>query len=318
MARAKTELIKISDSEWMVIKKYKNGLIEKRLVKDRIDIWLIGNTGMRNPWRIPEGFKIYVESELVGRLRTPEEQKEFKRLLAYKGVIGGDPNKDKDASITRKYRLMFGKFGFIYPEITAKESFSQEEIGPVDAITPLGFLFYKASDKAMQEECFLRGLMVPMEEIGENMSFSPLTWTLKIMLTLYDMVRDYRIGFIEFAICVQTSNPLSNIVDVCNRIIQIRNERRMLDDTDEYDEQIIHEAWEHYCKEEKNFREYADMNIRYLKTTGVIKEAGTGITLDTKYLLWAQNVTQSLISNKTKKDRIIELCNGTTLVIDRE
>ena len=37
-----------------------------RTVREPIDIWLIGNTGMRNPWRIPSGFILYVESNLVG------------------------------------------------------------------------------------------------------------------------------------------------------------------------------------------------------------------------------------------------------------
>ncbi len=32
MAGAKTEAVQISDTDWMVIKKYKNGLVEKRLV----------------------------------------------------------------------------------------------------------------------------------------------------------------------------------------------------------------------------------------------------------------------------------------------
>ena len=50
MASAKTELVQVSEKDWMVIKKYKNGLVEKRLVMDKIDIWFIGNTGMRNPW----------------------------------------------------------------------------------------------------------------------------------------------------------------------------------------------------------------------------------------------------------------------------
>lgn len=168
MARAKTEIVQISDSDWAVIKKYKNGNVEKRVVKDKIDIWLIGNTGMRNPWRIPEGFKIYAESDMVGHLRTPEEQRAFKRLLAYKGAIGGDPEKDKDASITRKYRLIFSKFGFTYPEVTSKDGFSQEEIGPVDDITPLGKVFYHATTKEMQQECFLRGLIVPMEAIDSS------------------------------------------------------------------------------------------------------------------------------------------------------
>jgi len=318
MARAKIETVQISDTDWMVVKKFKNGLVEKRLVKDRIDIWLIGNTGMRNPWRIPEGFKIYVESDQVGRIRTPEDQKAFKRLLAYKGVIGGDPNKDKDASITRKYRLIFGKFGFIYPEVTSKDGFKQEDIGPVDYITPLGMLFYNASNKAMQQECFLRGLMVPMEQIDAETSFSPLLWTLQIMQKLYDLVNDYRINFIEFAVCVQTSNPLASISDVCNRIIEIRGNRRNTDDVDVFDENLIHEEWTHYCKEEGNFREYADMNIRYLKTAGVIKEAGTGITLDPEYLPLIQNISKNALSQKSRLERYIELCNGAPLVFSQK
>ena len=52
-----------------------------RTVVDPIDIWLIGNTGMRNPWRIPGGFKVYVESNLVGRLRTPEDQMAFNAFI---------------------------------------------------------------------------------------------------------------------------------------------------------------------------------------------------------------------------------------------
>jgi len=318
MARAKIETVQISDTDWMVVKKFKNGLVEKRLVKDRIDIWLIGNTGMRNPWRIPEGFKIYVESDQVGRIRTPEDQKAFKRLLAYKGVIGGDPDKDKDASITRKYRLIFGKFGFIYPEVTAKDGFKQEDIGPVDHITPLGMLFYNAPNKAMQQECFLRGLMVPMEQIDDDTSFSPLLWTLQVMQKLYDLVNDYRINFIEFAVCVQTSNPLSNINDVCNRIIEIRSNRRNAQDVEAYDDELIHNEWTHYCKEERNFKEYADMNIRYLKTTGVIKDAGTGITLDPKYLSLIQTISKNALSQKSRLERYLELCNGASLVFTQE
>lgn len=314
MASAKTELVQVSEKDWMVIKKYKNGLVEKRLVMDKIDIWLIGNTGMRNPWRIPEGFKIYVESDQVGRIRTPEDQQRFKRLLAEKGVIGGDPEKDKDASITRKYRLVFGKFGLIYPEVTAKDGFRQEELGAVDTITPLGILFYNAPNQAMQQECFLRGLMVPMEPIDSKTSFSPFLWTLQIMLKLYDMIRDYRINFIEFATCVQTSNPLFNINEVCGKIIDIRNKRRNASSVEEFDDALIHEEWTHYCKDEKNFKEYADMNIRYLKTTGIIKNAGTGITLDADYLPLIQSISHNALSHKSLKDRYIELCNGAPLL----
>ncbi len=318
MANAKTETIQISDTDWMVIKSYKTGAVEKRLVRDKIDIWMIGNTGMRNPWRIPQGFKIYVESDQVGQLRTPDDQQKFKRLLVSKGVIGGDPSKDKDASITRKYRLVFGKYGFTYPEVTSKDGFSQEDLGPIDAVTPLGNVFYNATTKAMQQECFLRGLMVPMEEIDATTSFSPLLWTLQVMQKMYRIVRDYRLSFIEFAVCVQTSNPINNISEVCNRIIEIRESRRNADNTELFDENLIHKEWTHYCKAEKNFREYADMNIRYLKTTGVIKEAGTGITLDPQYLSLIKAISKNALSRKSRLERYRELCNGVPLVIESD
>ena len=62
MAQAKTTQRKIDDNRWEVLKTFKDGHVEKRIVEAPIDIWLIGNTGMRNPWRIPSGFKVYFES----------------------------------------------------------------------------------------------------------------------------------------------------------------------------------------------------------------------------------------------------------------
>ena len=162
---AKNDIIEIEPNVYRVteqkkiITEYGERLQEMvRIVKDPMDIWLIGNTGMRNPWRIPSGFKVYVESNLVGRLRAPEDQMAFKELLFEKGEIGGDADKDTSASITRKYRLMFNKYGFAYPEVTKKDGFDQSELGAVDAITPLGQTFYKADSVAAQQECFLRGL----------------------------------------------------------------------------------------------------------------------------------------------------------------
>nr|WP_051464723.1 hypothetical protein [Clostridium sp. 12(A)] len=168
---AKAEIIQIDENTYQVKEQKKiktvdgEKIVEKiRIVVNPIEIWLIGNTGVRNPWRIPSGFKVYVESNLVGRLRDPADQVAFKELLYRTGEIGGDLNKDTDASITRKYRLMFNKYGFTYPEVTVKDGFSQDELGPVDGITSLGQAFYAAETVSAQQECFLRGLIVPMEK----------------------------------------------------------------------------------------------------------------------------------------------------------
>ena len=96
MAKAKTTIKKITQNAWECTKIFKTGEIEKRIVKDPIDIWSIGNTGVRNPWRIPGGYKVYVESNQVGKIRTAQEQKLFKEKLLLAGEIcGRNPFKNR-------------------------------------------------------------------------------------------------------------------------------------------------------------------------------------------------------------------------------
>ncbi len=289
-----------------------------RIVKNPIDIWLIGNTGMRNPWRIPSGFKVYAESNLVGKLRTPEDQMAFKMLLFEKGEAGGDADKDTSASITRKYRLMFNKYGFAYPEITKKDGFAQEELGDVDAITPLGETFYKADSVAAQQECFLRGLIVPMEKLTETSTFSPLLWVVLVMLEIEKRTGDTKLNFIEFATCVQTTTPLSDITKVVDDILAIREERKDADNKKKYDREIINKRWERYLKQEGNFRDYADMNIRYLVSAGIVKRAGRGITLTPEYHSMAIELVKNVVSEEPLKDRLKRLCNGAPLPTDNQ
>ncbi|MDO5021676.1 MAG: AlwI family type II restriction endonuclease [Lachnospiraceae bacterium] len=289
-----------------------------RTVREPIDIWLIGNTGMRNPWRIPSGFKIYVESNLVGRLRTPEDQMAFKRLMFENNEAGGDSDKDTSASITRKYRLMFNKFGFAYPEVTKKDGVSQEELGAIDSITPLGEIFYNADCIAAQQECFLRGLIVPMEKLTDTSTFSPLLWVVAIMLEIEKRKGDTKLNFIEFATCVQTSAPLLKISDVVDEILAIREERKNAENKKKYDTELISRKWERYLKSERNFRDYADMNIRYLVSTGIVKRAGRGIMLSPEYHAMAVELSQNVVSTEPLKERLIRLCNGAPLPTDNE
>lgn len=289
-----------------------------RIVKNPIDIWLIGNTGMRNPWRIPSGFKVYAESNLVGRLRTPEDQMAFKMLMFERGEAGGDADKDTSASITRKYRLMFNKYGFAYPEVTKKDGFAQEELGVLDAITPLGETFYKADSVAAQQECFLRGLIVPMEKLTDTSTFSPLLWVVSVMLEIEKRTGDTKLNFIEFATCVQTTTPLSDVSEVVDEILAIRDERKNAENKKKYDRELINKKWERYLKQEGNFRDYADMNIRYLVSAGIVKRAGRGITLTPEYHSMAIELVKNVVSMEPLKDRLIRLCNGAPLPTDNQ
>ena len=44
-----------------------------------------------------------------------------------------------------------------------------------------------------------------MEPLGERETYSPLRWVLKIMFDLFERTGDYKINYIEFAVCVPVS-----------------------------------------------------------------------------------------------------------------
>ena len=81
-------------------------------MEEKIDIWLVGNTGLRNPNRIQEGFKAFANSPYVGKLHGKENEIGFMKFLNDQGIIQNEAGKDTSGSHARKWRLMFSKNGF--------------------------------------------------------------------------------------------------------------------------------------------------------------------------------------------------------------
>ena len=81
---------------------------------EKISIWLAGNTGLRNPTRIQDGFIAFSQSPFVGNLHGRENELGFMAFLDEKGVINNESGKDPSGSHARKWRLMFERYGFIY------------------------------------------------------------------------------------------------------------------------------------------------------------------------------------------------------------
>lgn len=48
-------------------------------MEENIEIWLVGNTGLRNPNRIQEGLAVYAGSAYAGNLRGLENEIGFMR-----------------------------------------------------------------------------------------------------------------------------------------------------------------------------------------------------------------------------------------------
>lgn len=50
-------------------------------MSEQIKIWLVGNTGLRNPNRIQEGFSVFANSAFVGHLHGRDNELGFMNLL---------------------------------------------------------------------------------------------------------------------------------------------------------------------------------------------------------------------------------------------
>ena len=94
-----------------------------------VDIWQVGNTGVRNPLRIQAGLKVYAESNLIGQIRGVHGAVSFMKLLCEKGILNNESGKDVTGSYGRKWRLVFNLNGFTYPDVEQEYGFSQKELG---------------------------------------------------------------------------------------------------------------------------------------------------------------------------------------------
>ena len=194
-------------------------------MSEQIKIWLVGNTGLRNPNRIQEGFSVFVNSAFVGHLHGRGNELGFMNLLDEKGIIQNEEGKDSSGSHARKWRLMFAKNGLIYPQIQKKDG-RQEDLGALDDITPFGRSFLKADTYPAVQECYLRAMSVEQFPMPDGTHyFSPLRWLLAIMLELEKRTGSSELSRIEFALWGHTTNPSYNLEEVVDNILDLRQRR---------------------------------------------------------------------------------------------
>ncbi len=81
--------------------------------------WYLGNTTIRNPYRLKEGLRVLVSSSLHGNLDGWEHESQFAHLLHAAGVVNVkriQENASADASdVGRKWRAALMQLGFITP-----------------------------------------------------------------------------------------------------------------------------------------------------------------------------------------------------------
>jgi len=283
-----------------------------------IDIWLLGNTGVRNPLRIQDALRVYSESNLVGSIRGVAGSVAFMNLLHEKGVLKNQPGKDGTGSYGRKWRLVFNQNGFTYEEVLKKASYNQSELGPADHLTPFGKTFLAATTVPAVQECFLRSMSMMMEPLASGKFYSKLRWTLAVMLAVEEETNDSSISFIEFATKVQTTNPEFDIKEVVSSLLKLRADRNASTAKRVFDSKYYDSLAGDYDKDTANFREYGDMNLRYLRATGIVKSKGKGIVIVAEKHELAKRLAAEQLTTESTVERLKKLYAGPSLPTDDE
>lgn len=283
---------------------------------EQIDIWLVGNTGLRNPNRIQEGFCVFANSSFVGKLHGRDNEIGFMNLLNEKGIIQNKSGKDESGSHARKWRLMFAKNGFIYPRISKTDG-RQEELGKLDDLTPFGKAFLKADTYPAVQECYLRAMSVEQFPMPDKKGyFSPLRWLLAIMLELEKRTGSSELSRIEFALWGHTTNPGYGLKEVVDNILDLRSRRALASAKRSFDKEEIAKRGRNYQKKRDNFLDYSDMNMRYLRISGVFQRKGRGLIIVPSKHILAEKLAKSTANEEPIIREYQKLCNGAPLPTD--
>ncbi|MCL2165619.1 MAG: AlwI family type II restriction endonuclease [Oscillospiraceae bacterium] len=279
-----------------------------------LGFWQLGNTSVRSALRIKDGLAALSTSTIQGNIRGSKGDVAFRQLLGECGVVS--LGVDSTNSVGRKWRAAMGKLGFIYPEVKSSWGFKQQDLGQLDMITPAGWNLVRAETVAAMQECYLRAMATPLSPTDDGHTFSPLCWTLALLLELEHRSEEPTVNFIEMARIVQTTNPTDGVTQTVDNLLELRNIRNRAERKRVFDREVYESgAAEISCKPH-TFNDYADMNMRYLKATGMVQSKGKGIVLIPEKHALAIELAKELLSDKPLQELYRSLCNGTRLPTD--
>lgn len=280
-----------------------------------MEFWQLGNTTVRSGMRLKDGVAALVKAGMTeGGIRGHDGDIRYRNILGRAGIVR--LGTDNTNSVGRKWRAAMGKLGFLYPKVKNKWGFQQSELGIMDGVTPSGYALVKADTVPAIQDCFLRAMSVPTLETERGTLFAPLIWVLNILLELEKKSGKPCISFFEMAAVVQVTNPDDGIDEVVSRILELRILRANAASKRRFDKQYFEkESGDMGCNPQ-TFKDYADMNIRYLKTSGLVQAYGKGIALVPEKHELAESLTQVDSSQMTRLELYRELCNGAHLPTD--
>lgn len=237
-----------------------------------MSIWHFGNTTVRSALRLIDGLKIFVTTH--GNIIGKENEIAFCKALANGGVINANFNSDNESgfsdttySVGRKWRSALEKLGFI------------EQQDQIYILTENGKSLLYSKSLQSSQECYLRSLILySIKSEGDcATTFSPLMLTISIMKELENRIGTSKISFQEMAVVIQLTFNYSEISRAVNEILCIRDLRKSAKSKKKFDQELYQSKIAKAGVKVSTIKDYADTNLRYLKSTGLFTAAGKGI-----------------------------------------
>ncbi|EHU1922617.1 AlwI family type II restriction endonuclease [Acinetobacter baumannii] len=237
-----------------------------------MSIWHFGNTTVRSALRLIDGLKIFVTTH--GNIIGKENEIAFCKALANGGVINANFNSDNESgfsdttySVGRKWRSALEKLGFI------------EQQDQIYILTENGKSLLYSKSLQSSQECYLRSLILySIKSEGDcATTFSPLMLTISIMKELENRSGTSKISFQEMAVVIQLTFNYSEISRAVNEILCIRDLRKSAKSKKKFDQELYQSKIAKAGVKVSTIKDYADTNLRYLKSTGLFTAAGKGI-----------------------------------------
>ena len=311
-------------------------------------VWHIANTTVRTPYRLRAVLVALSTSHLHGNLLGRDSEQAFADLLHDQGLVQStrrERSQESDLSdLGRKWRVALSQLGFVTCHLTRghRQGVDQKLQGIVGdisgltgrpyEITPSGRLLIESQEMVSQQESFLRALAAyripsPLEPRYSHTQFSPLLFVLEVFRSLTDLSIEPFISFDEMALIVQRSSADDGAAKVAERIQTFRASR---EETNASARHLYRQAYEEAGKADNpgteppkitthgnTLRDYADLNLRYLKATGLFKSRGRGITLSPERAEVIQHLADESIVPLEHDPYLRQLWRGAVLPTDR-
>jgi hypothetical protein len=297
--------------------------------------WFLGNTTVRNPYRLKEGLNGLINSRFNGNLDGKAMEELFARYLNEINVVNSEKAKNDETDISdmgRKWRSALMQLGFITPKkfYGLEQEIKKRVIHELDfhqcyEVTESGRKLVETTTIQAFHDQFLRTIYTyqypnVIERDRENVgSISPLRIILRFLFGLEERNGEAYLS-------------LDEIWGVVGHIYSEKYvEKKGIDQIIEFREHLKENGKSR--KTVKNYirnlvpsvndtrlatyRDYADLNIRYLRATGLFVKRKRGIKINPpKY-----DLAKNLLTDNYKPQEAFEylnlLWNGSTLPSDK-